>query len=253
MRAFASALLVLLSVLLRAQGIDSVFTEIYSVQPDPVSGKTLVTYRIFVDLAPGYELQMVYGDARNQLDIATTTDFFNDEKNGARFAHQVRTTQLNTFPCAIDSWLTMNAASDGHVGLPRAWDDDGSVLECPPYAGYGLMPVDVKPLCAADGLLQRDSVPDVVNFRMDPGYLGDVRGSELHTMDGAWAVLGGVKGVTDRNVCLIAQLTTTGELSYHLNLQLRTPDRKVVRYVSTEARGTDEVLFPGLVRKSASH
>lgn len=234
-----------------AQGIDSVFTEVYHVQPDPVAGKPpLVTYRIFVDLAPGYQLQMVYGDERNQLVIATTTEFFNDDNNGTKFAYLLRGDRLNGHPLALDSWLTINAASDHHLGVPRAWDDDGSILECPPYPGYGLMPADgAKPLCASDGLVASDSVPETVNFRMEPGYLGTIRGSELRTMDGAWAVLGGTNGVGPNNVCLIAQLSTTGTLSYRLNIQLRTPDKKVVRYVSTAPRGTDEVLFPALVRK----
>lgn len=236
---------------LHAQGIDSVFTEVYHVQQDTVpGGPPLVTYRIFIDLAPGYELQMIYGDAVNQLKVSTTTEFFNDATNGVKYGGGINEAKLNTYPLALDSWLTINAVGEHYVAVPRAWDTDGSVLTCPPYKGYDVTrTANERPLCATDGLLAVDSVPAVVDFRLQPGYLGTIRGSVLHTMDGAWAVLGGTKGVTDRNVCLVAQISTTGALSYKLNVQLRGPDRHVVRYVSTEARGTEEVLYPGLVRR----
>ena len=101
------------------------------------------------------------------------------------------------------------------------------------------------PLCVRDGLLAIARIPEVVNFKMDPSYLHQIRGSTLRTIDGAWAVLGGTNGFTDRNTILIAQLTTTGELSFQLNLQIRTPDGEVVKYVAMDPVA-DEIQYPGL-------
>jgi len=231
------------------QGIDSVLVETYHVQPGD-GGAPLVTYRIYIDLAPGHELQMVYGDTRNELEIATDASFFNDQVNGAAYGHRLRVAALDLAPAALDSWLTPGAASDGHWGVPRHLDPDGSVLHCPPYADRqqlgALRSLATAPLCASDGLVARDSVRDVVEFRMSTSYLDRASGPVLHTMDGAWAVLGGTPGITEENVVLIAQLTTTGDLRYRLNVQVRTPDKRVVRYVSTRAEGPDEVLFPQL-------
>jgi hypothetical protein len=78
------------------------------------------------------------------------------------------------------------------------------------------------------------------------GYLKDIRGSVIHTMDGAWAVLGGTSGITSENVVLIAQLSTTGTLSYQVNLQVRTPEKRVLRCVSTEAVPVGEVRLEAL-------
>ena len=51
---------------------------------------------------------------------------------------------------------------------------------------------------------------------------------DSHT-DGAYAVLRGKRGVTDRNVLLIAQLTTTGELAYMISLQTGTLEHEPVK------------------------
>jgi hypothetical protein len=228
--------------------LDSVFVETYHVLPDSAGGPPLVTYRIYVDMTPGHELQMVYGDERNQLEIATTTEFFNDPA-GVRYATDLPSDGLTQFPQALDSWLTIGAASNGHWAVPLALDNDGSLLTCPPYPGMPGHAAHGKPprsLCMVDGLMAMDSVKQVVHFQFDPGYLGRIRGNQLHTMDGAWAVLGGTKGVTDRNVVLIAQISTTGVLSYTLNLQLRGPDRQVVKYVATATDRIHEILYPGL-------
>ena len=237
--------------LVRAQAIDSVFVEVYHVQPSDVTGEPpLTTYRIFVDLAPDHELQMVYGDDKHQLRIHTTTAFHNDTLNGAKYAHQVDADRLNTSLLALDSWLTIGAASDQHMAVPRAMDTDGSILECPPYparkgkkdGGRTYIPA---PLCSSDGLMPYPEIREVVNFNFASGYLGKVKGNLLETTNGAWAVLGGKAGVTENNLLLIAQISTTGALSYLLNVQIETPEHEPVKYVARDP-GPDEVLFEGL-------
>lgn len=233
-----------------AQAIDSVFVEVYHVQESSVNGELpLTTYRIYVDLAADHTLQMVYGDDHHQLKIKTTSWFFNDSTNGARYGSKIVSDRLNAAPSALDSWLTIGAASDEHWGVPRALDTDGSVLECPPYAmlkGIGTSGeyTTTTPLCVTDGLIPRAGT-EVVDFNFITSYLDKVRGNFLETNNGAWAVLGGVKGVTDRNLVLLAQLTTTGVLSFQLNLQIATPDHTAVKYVAGDP-APGEVLCNGL-------
>lgn len=234
-----------------AQAIDSVFVEIYHVQESGISGEPpLITYRVYVDLAPGYELQMVYGDEHHQLRINTSTWFVNDTMNGVQYAHLLDADRLNTAPLALDTWLTIGAASDAHWGVPRSLDVDGSVLECPPYPrpqvlnGRSAFTRSV-PLNITDGLVAHPKVQEVTNFQFQSGYLGKVRGSFLETTNGAWAVLGGTKGITDLNLVLLGQFTTTGELSYRLNLQVETPDHQPVKYVAIDPR-PGEVMYEGL-------
>jgi hypothetical protein len=237
--------------MLRAQGVENIFVETYAVTPGRTAvDPALTTYRIYVDLAPGYRLQMVYGDKLHPLKIATTTEFFNDTLNGERYACRMNADRLNTWPLALDSWLTIGAASDGHMGVPRDLDADGSVLECPPYADATFPTARsaqhaLKPLCIVDGLKRDTAVQDVVDFKFSTSYLGKIRGNLLETTDGAWAVLGGMPGMTEENMVLIAQISTTGMLSFMLNLQLGTPDHRVVKFVANDA-GDGELLFGGL-------
>jgi hypothetical protein len=226
----------------QVEGLDSVWVERYHTQV--IGEDTLKTYRIFVDMQPGYTMQMVYGTEHQQLEIGTTTTFYNDPGQSVRFADQLPADRLNESTVALDSWLTVGAASSAHVGVPKHLDRDGSVVKCPPYAKTRDRSMSI---CKRDGLMVVDSVLQVVNFRLDPGYLGTIPGQVLHTMDGAWAVLGGTRGATAENMVLIAQLSTTGVLSYQLNLQLGAPDGSFIRFVHTSA-APSEVLLPSLRR-----
>jgi hypothetical protein len=226
----------------QVEGLDSVWVELYHTQ---VIGKdTLKTYRIFVDMQAGYTMQMVYGMERHQLEISTTTTFYNHPEESVRYAEKLPADKLNAGIVALDSWLTIGAASQGHLAVPKHLDPDGSILKCPPY---DKAKVRARRLCKQDGLLAVDSVPQVINLRMDPGYLGTIPGQVIHTMDGAWAVPGGTRGVTEENMVLIAQLSTTGVLSYQLNLQLGAPDGSFIRLVHSAAAPA-EVLMPSLRR-----
>jgi hypothetical protein len=243
--------------------MDSVLVEVYHIMANPVPGQPpITTYRIFIDLAPEHELQMVYGDARHQLRFRTTTSFENDTTAGGRYAHLVDGSRLNEPYVALDSWLSIGAASGTHLGVPLHLDPDGSVLECPPYPGRDLQTVasslrsSITPLCIADGLIAVETVPTVIDFRFSTSYLGKIRGNDLETTDGAYAVLGGTRGVTAENVFLVAQLSTTGELSFRMNLQIETPDHKPVNYVARDP-GPGEFQHDGLsygaYRTSAQH
>ncbi|HQW86160.1 MAG TPA: hypothetical protein PLH93_03190 [Flavobacteriales bacterium] len=214
----------------RAQDpIDDVRVERFAVRPDPKGGADLVTYRLYIDLADGHRLNMVYGDEHNELHIRTTTHFVNST-NSAKYGDRMHHRDLLEGDDAYDSWLTIGATSNKHWGVPRELDEDG---------------------VPGDGLVELDSVPQVVNMLMEPGYLGSIPGCCLHTMNGAWAILGGTAGITDLGLVLIGQFTTDGSLEYQLNAQVKRPDGSLVRCVSTVAKESDELLVPMLKGTSA--
>ncbi|MBS1582749.1 MAG: hypothetical protein JST66_11170 [Bacteroidetes bacterium] len=235
-----------LPVLADAQAIEQVLVETYHVSERGNGEAPLTTYRIFLDLAPGYDLQMVYGDERHPLWIRTSTTFFNDTVDGVTFADRLNADRLGRYPLALDSWLTLGAASRAHNGVPVANDPDGSILTCPPYGPEtgGLVPSPRKPLCFADGLRADTAIREVVTFLLDPRCF-DRGGNELRTSNGAWAVLGGFRSPDPENRVLVAQVTTTGMLSFHLNVQVATSARIPMKYVASDpAEG--EIAFPGL-------
>lgn len=230
-----------------AQGVDSVWVEVYHVWDTLGSnGKPLVTYRIWVDMAPGYLMQVVYGDNAHDLEISTTTEFYNVPDGSVKYADQLGAKDVLTYPLALDSWFTIGAVSKKYMAVPLHLDKNGSLLKCPPFPKPAGRTEKKRSLCRRDGLLAADSVKAVVNWRFEPGYLGEIRGSVIHTMDGAWAVLGGTPGVTEQNQILIAQITTSGELSYKLNIQVATTDRVAIKYVYARP-SENEVVLPGLL------
>lgn len=202
---------------------------------------TLTTYRIYVDLAPEHTLQMVFGSDKHPLRIESTEELFNDTLNGSKYGDRIDADRLDEGYTALDSWVTINAASDAHAGVPLDRDTDGSVLRSKRYRK--------SPLARTDGLVPAD-VKQVVDFKMQPGYLGNIRGTTILCVDCAWSVLGGTKGVTEGNLVLIAQITTSGKLSYELNLQVGKPGGGFIRYVAGDPQ-EGEIHHPSLERRPA--
>lgn len=246
------AMLAIAPFVAQAQGLEDVYVETYAVTPGRNAGdKPLITYRIYIDMAPGHTLQMIYGDREHQMKIGTPGFFLNDTINGAKYGDRINAEELNTWPLALDTWLTVGEVGDGYMGVPKHLDTDGSVLTCPPYLkkdaeGYGATGIDTGiPPCIADGLVRDTTDRQIVDFQFASGYLHKVGGNLLETTDGAWAALGGRRGATEENMVLIAQITASGKLYYTLNVQIAGPDGKPVKYVAHDP-GPEEILFEGL-------
>lgn len=219
-----------------AQGLEGLVVEEYHRWQH--NGEQLVTYRIYADLAKDHTLQMVYGSLGHALRIETSTTFFNDTVNGAAYAHRIPADAAKRFPTALDSWLTIDAVSNAQRGVPLAADEDGSLLRDKAFRKSLLK--------QTDGAIP-GPVRDVVNFKLEPGYLDRIPGSTILCTDCAWSVLGGTTGATEANVVLLAQITTSGTLSYEFNLQVGKPGGTFIRYVAAKPEG-DEVEFPALRR-----
>lgn len=96
-----------------------------------------------------------------------------------------------------------------------------------------------------------DSVPRTTDWRFRPSYLAAIPGHVIHTMDGAWAVLGGTAGPHDGGHVLIAQLCTSGELTFRINIQVADQYRNAIKYVHSDPID-GEVLAPWLRRSIAA-
>jgi len=257
----------LLSVLTRAQvpvGLDSIIVEKYYLSD--LNDKTVdatggvlplnsVTYRIFVDMKPGYKFKAAYGvdlspaGSRNpgdhELRIETTTTFFNNMDRGSTTPNFSKANAQNN-TVMIDSWLSAGGACAGNFGIMKADDNgtanavnnDGVLQNNNPLAGI--------PLTTQDGFITGS--PEAVTFvgLASPGNIGlfddgTANGSLLSTYNSSWASLNGSAGPTVDNKVLIGQITTDGTFTFMLNLQIATPTLGVVEYwvanspVSTEA------------------
>ena len=183
--------------------------------------KGSITYRIYIDMKPDYKLQLVYGNQNHELFLETTTKFFNDLNAFAYTGFNVDSRKLNVGNIALDSWITMGAASRGYTGILRSEDTSGFSL------------ITNRPsLKIADGLT-KGVLPDFKVFNLDLSFFNnDSNAVRFSTKNGGWTALTGVKGPTPENRVLIAQLTTNGKLTFKLNVQIGTPTGGYVKFVA---------------------
>ncbi len=229
--------LFLFAFLSHAQGLEKIIVEKYYVSDannitDDSFPKGSVTYRIYVDMKPDYTMQAVYGVPKHELHIATTTEFFNNKRLGEKTGDLIDDKKINENTVALDSWLTMGAATKSHFGILKSDDKDGSIILR-------------DSLAKADGLMA-GKIPPVTIFGLDMRFFYDANNASLFsTNNGSIAIFGGVKGPTVDNRVLIAQLTTNGKLSFELNIQIGTPTGDTEQYVAKNPEGA-EIKFDGL-------
>ncbi|MEI8204925.1 MAG: hypothetical protein WCH34_18030 [Bacteroidota bacterium] len=225
--------------------LEKVIVEKYYVSEESDYSDTLlsplpkgsITYRIFIDMKAGYNLQMVYGNPKHELLLETTTRFYNDKMADAFTGFNINVKHINKGNIALDSWITMGAAARGFTGIPRIEDTTGfSIITNRPS------------LKLADGLC-KGVLPDFKQFNLDLNFFNnDSNATRFSTNNGGWAALGGVKGPTAENRVLIAQLTTNGKLTFKLNVQIGTPTGGYVKFVASNPEAS-EIQFDGLTQK----
>ena len=224
--------------------LENVIVERYYVADSADSADTIggilpkgsVTYRIYIDMKPGYSLMMVYGDKKHDLFLNTTSVFFNNLYCLAMTGFNIHNKEINQNTVALDSWITLGAASRLHTGILRSDDTDGSILKR-------------ASLLKSDGLTN-GTFPTFKTYNLDMSFFKDNKNASLFsTNNGGWYCLEGVKGPTADNRVLIAQLTTNGILSFELNVQLRTPAKGAVKFVARNPESSEiipEIQFKNL-------
>ncbi len=253
-------------------GLDSVFVEVYYIADaqdalDSASGDPIpegaVTYRIFLDMAEGYKLQMLFAPPESHIEFSTTTKFYNNQFAGRLVGADMAAAKLKRNIMALDSWITLGAASNMHYGTPKASDSDGSIVGgdnndggSQKVAGGLLTNSDEAmgiPLVEADGLVSLSEEPTIqpYYFKVEKKQLVALdladNDGKVVLRDIGMAILEGITGPNPENQVLIAQLTTDGELSFRLNFQLIAPYGGVERFI---AENPDPIDFthPSLIQ-----
>lgn len=217
------------------------------------------TYRIFIDLLPGYTFQAAYGVANHELRFHTSTSFFNNEDYGSTTPTFSKTNARNN-TVMLDSWLSGGASCGGNYGILKVEDGvaggtnvvnvNGLLANNDPLAGI--------PLTTQDGIYA-GTTPSVTILGFTPTELNVIdatsnAGNLISTYNASWAVLGGSTGpIPSVNKILIAQFTTNGTFSFKLNIQIGTPTPGVSQnYVAENATGS-EIQFPALIYPTPSN
>lgn len=247
--------LVLHGAFAQAQGLEKIIVEKYYISDandaTDATGGTLpvgsVTYRIYVDMLPGYKYQALYGIASHELRIATTTLFFNNEDRGATNANAIAKTQLKNNTVMLDSWFSSGAGSAGNFGILKTEDTgfitnaDSFLQNADPMAGPALTTVDglVTGTPEAVTFVGLTTELDVFDASNDP--LSGA-GKLFTTSNGSIASLNGSVGPTATNSVLVAQITTDGVLTFELNIQIGTPTGGVENYVAKNPTGNEMTM-----------
>ncbi len=245
-------------------GLENVIVEKYYVsnQNDTAANRYAgilpigsVTYRIYLDLLPGYSFQAAYGTPSHELKMITSTYFFNNIENGDVIPNVIPRRTLKKNTVMLDSWLSAGASGEQYYGVMKEIDDTiGTIkheklyLQNNKHFSYSLN--------EKDGLTEAENVPRPTFFGIDS--LANIfkyqhKGSVFSTKNGAWACMGrgsfGPDSLTTNRV-LIAQITTDGKFEFELNIQIGTPTKGVSQnYVARNPVG-NEIILPSLIFKS---
>ncbi len=240
-----------------------------------------ITYRVYVDLAPGTKLRKIYGDQNHPLKISSSDFIFNNTADGLSFAKDFSKTRLRENTVALDSWLTLGQttriATKTYFGVLKRADVSGSFIGGINSDGGsegisgGLLtnnnPDAGIPLTMSDGM---DTMTTIPTSWADYGFVNDVsgvdstifgskkQGTEFVSYDAALQN-SGVSGVNpDSNQVLIAQITTKGDISFEFNIEVEVPafpNPVIVKYVSVFADGetnSDTVKLSPFLKYPAS-
>ena len=246
------------------QGLEDVYVERYYVSSaadtleSALHGKLpigSVTYRVYLDLKPGYRFYAAFGMAGHELKITTTTTFFNNERNGQKIPNVIPRRSMRKGTVMLDSWLSAGAAAEDFYAVPKIDDDTINTVN----AEGNYLKNTAKKLGPAlnevDGLKEIYRLPFPVLFGIDSLaniFLSQSKGNLFVTENGAWGCLGGSTGLDSlgTNRVLIGQFTTEGIFSFKLNVQIGMKGQQPELYVAENAR-EKEILFPKLTFNSS--
>ncbi len=234
----------------KAQGLQNVIVEEYFINTgaSAVAGVPdgAITYRIFLDLQPGYKLINVFGintpsDPGNDLLFTTTTGFYNEPSFGVTYGDQNNSALFPIFNgTALDSYHSFGGAASGRRGIQKVNDTDGSnlvpFLAGTPPDGYVL---GTTPGAAELGVSISGTLEGI-----------QINGADsVYTFDGSFYVLGGTTTTGPDDVIYIGQFTTDGEFSFRFNIQVLDPNGDPELYTHSEILtidGLDSQITPSL-------
>ena len=236
-----------------AQGLENVIVETYyvaDVNDNAFSGANgdgilpigSVTYRLYVDMLPGYKFEALYGVPGHPLNLNSSLPFFNNEDRGSTTPNWTKV-QGSHNTVMLDSWFSVGAACNGQVGVLKA--DDNGVANVVNTDGILQNTIGMGiPLTAQDGM--KAGTPQPVTYvglsvsDLDVFDGVSLVGNSFTTSNGSIASLNGSYGAdTLTNRVLVGQFTTAGDFCFNLNIQIGTPGGGYENWVAATPLGNE--------------
>lgn len=257
-------------------GLENVVIETYYVANatdiaysgvDPLPAGA-VTYRVYVDMIPGWELQAVFGSTNvgtGEVDtfvVRSTAPFWNHTDFGGLYGYNTQASRLDDNTVALDSWFSTGRSSGSTGGtsavlevVPSEDTNGGAPMH--PHTPVDLLTNNAAaaglPLTTEDGNIPFTST---ITWTPTPGIEGildpvfnnvNSPATQVVVSDGALGVTVSLQGPTAANRICIGQFTTAGILSGQLNLQIRNITTLEVETYVAQTPGANQFTHPSLV------
>lgn len=268
----------LISLVDSSAQLENVFVEKYyisnSIDATNTTGGILpegsVTYRVYIDLAKGSKIMKVYGEPNRPLRFAGSSTFYNHLDDGVSTAYTINKNRLKENLIALDSWITLGQVSRPNAGaalfgVPKQDDTDGSVIGGPNNDGGsteisgGLIthddPTAGIAIVEADGLISSSILP--TNWFV-AGLTDNQTGEDISVFASTTTPIfeseefsiqnSGVSGIDEnKNLILIAQLTTKGDIEFKINIEIQNADGARVKYVHKDTLIQNNEIYSPLL------
>jgi hypothetical protein len=209
------------------------------------------TYRIFVDLAPGCRLKKIYGDTTHALKFSSTGIFFNNIDRGETYGYLNNISHLDENTVALDSYITLGQTTKNstitYFGILKPNDPDSSIIGgvhndggsagipdglISNQDGAAGFPVTLK-----DGMVAVAGPPtNQQGSGFDSTIFGPLNVDSAFVSNNCYyQCSGSMDTISGNNQVLVAQLTTKGEISFELNLEVEKANGDLVNYVASGA------------------
>jgi hypothetical protein len=246
-------------------GLENIFVEVYYISaPEDTTDRRIagylpigsITYRIYVDMLPGYRFYAAYGNQKHELKLHTSTKFFNNEDMGRVNPNVIPRRTLKRNTVMLDSWLSVGAAGEEYWGVPKEEDDTLESIQHQKNFLQSENKLAGIPVKYKDGLRSGLNPPFPSFFGVDSlinMFMSETIGNSFVLRNGAWGALGGSVGADSlgSNKVLIAQMTTDGDFEFEMNIQIGKPGLPPERYVAKDPE-EGEISLPFLKYKNVN-
>ena len=245
-----------------SQALENVVVETYYItdtNDEDISGSDgieagMITYRVFVEVCEDCRLISLFSNEIHPLEIQSTESFYNSQF-GTFFGHNNNSQLFPLFDSpALDSYLTLGAASNSDWGIPKEEDNDGSIWEgrTPPDGLTNSVSEMGTPLFDTDGFTNssgESTEPEGWNPPINTENISSVFGSTTSSnayisIEDEIRSLSGVVSQTDSDLILIGQFTTAGEFSFKLNIAVLNELGEEIFFVPDSAFAENEFVSP---------